>query len=370
MDKKFLIVGAGLYGAVCARELADAGHHCVVIERRNHLGGNCYTRYDAGAGCHEHVYGPHIFHTGNQVVWEYVQRFALFNHYVNRPKVRYGGRLFSFPINLMTLYQLYGVSTPEEARAKLAELRSPVKNPASMEEWCLAQVGPEIYETFIKGYTLKQWRKHPRDLPASIVQRLPIRLTFDDNYFTHPYQGIPIGGYTAIFERLLSGIEVRLGIDFLEHRDALIDQFDLVIFTGPIDAFFRYSEGILEYRSLRFERKCLDMPDYQGNAIVNYTEEDVPYTRIVEHKHFDLSFAQSKTVVTLEFPDSWEPGKVEYYPVDTERNRELLERYRRKASREVPAVTFGGRLGEYKYYDMDEVIASALNKVKSLIQTL
>ncbi|MCD6346299.1 MAG: UDP-galactopyranose mutase [Bacteroidales bacterium] len=367
MRKTFLIVGAGLYGAVCARELTDAGHRITVIEKRNHIGGNCYTEYDAQTDCHRHVYGPHIFHTDNEAVWRYMNRFVRFNHYVNRPKVFFKGKLYSFPINLFTLYQLYGVTTPQEAEAELARHSEPVKNPQNMEEWCLAEVGKEIYETFIKGYTIKQWGLHPRELPVSIIKRLPIRLTFDDNYFTHPYQGIPVGGYTSIFERLFEGVEMHTGVDFLQDRDHWIEKYDHVIYTGAIDAFFRYSQGVLGYRSLRFESECKDVTDFQGNAIINYTEEDVPYTRIVEHKHFEMNFSKQQTVITKEYPADWEVGREPFYPVDTDRNRELLAAYRKMAEPLLGKVTFGGRLGQYRYINMDQVVAAALAFIDGVI---
>lgn len=360
MVKTFLIVGAGLYGAVCARELTDAGHRVTVVEKRNHIGGNCYTEYDVQTDCHKHVYGPHIFHTGKEAVWRYMNRFVRFNHYVNRPKVFFKDKLYSFPINLFTLYQLYGVTTPQEAEAELARHRVPIENPQNMEQWCLAEVGNEIYETFIKGYTIKQWGLHPRDLPASIIKRLPIRLTFDDNYFTHPYQGIPVGGYTAIFEKMFEGVEVQTGVDFLQDRDHWIEKYDHVIYTGAIDAFFRYSQGVLGYRSLRFESERKDVADFQGNAIINYTEEDVPYTRIVEHKHFEMNFSKQQTVITKEYPADWEVGIEPFYPVDSDKNRELFATYRQMTESLAGKVIFGGRLGQYHYLDMDQVVATAL----------
>ena len=367
MGKTVLIVGAGLYGAVCAREFTDAGHRVMVVEKRNHIGGNCYSEYDVQTGCHRHVYGPHIFHTKNEAVWRYMNRFTRFNHYVNRPKVMFKGKLYSFPINLFTLYQLYGVVTPQAALAELEHQREPIVNPQNLEEWCLSEVGREIYEIFVKGYTIKQWGRHPRHLSASIIKRLPIRLTFDDNYFTHPFQGIPVDGYTVIFERLLDGIEVHMGVDFLQDRDRWIEEFDHVIYTGAIDAFFRYSHGVLEYRSLRFESEHKDVADYQGNAIINYTEENVPYTRIVEHKHFDMNFSESKTVITREYPVDWEEGIEEpFYPVDTDRNRELFMTYKRMADLSGK-VTFGGRLGQYQYFDMDQVVAVALDISRAFI---
>jgi UDP-galactopyranose mutase len=367
-SRKILIVGAGFYGSVCARELTSAGYQCLVIDKRNHIGGNCYSVHEPDAGCHRHVYGPHIFHTDLERVWEYVNRFARFNHFVNRLKVRHKGKLYSFPLNLFTLYQMFGVSTPAEAEACLAGKRLHCENPPNLEEWCLSQVGPELYETFIKGYTVKQWKKDPRQLPASIIQRLPVRLTFDDNYYTHPHQGIPVGGYTAMFERMLEGIEIRLNTDFLADPDGLAAGFDMVIYTGPIDAFFGYSEGVLEYRSLRFEIDRLPIKDFQGNAIVNYTEEEVPWTRIIEHKHFEMNVASPSTVITREFPADWSPGSEPYYAVDTPNSRATLARYQAKAGKLEGKVVFGGRLAEFKYYDMDQVIAAALAKSCELLK--
>lgn len=366
MSKRFLIVGSGFYGAVCARELTDAGHFCQVIEKRSHIGGNCYTREIEEAGCHEHVYGPHIFHTNSDAIWKYINRFTEFNHFSYRPRVNCGGRIFSFPINLMTLYQLWGTATPEAAAAKLQQVREPIENPSNLEEWCLAEVGREVYETFVRGYTAKQWRRDPKDLPASLIKRLPIRLTYDDNYYHDRYQGIPTEGYTRIFERLLEGVSVDLNTDFLTDRDELSRGFDHVIYTGSPDSFFGYSEGTLEYRSLKFEREILDTRDFQGVAGMNYTEESVPFTRIVEHKHFDLNFSREKTLITREYPGEWEQGKVEFYPIDTSENRAVFKRYKQLMSELEGRVTFGGRLGEYRYYDMHQVIGAALSKVKGL----
>ena len=366
--RSFLIVGAGLYGAVCAHELADAGHRVQVIEKRDHIGGNCFTRHEPEAGCHQHVYGPHIFHTNSPEIWAYINRFAEFNSYIHRGQVSHRSRIYSFPINLFTLHQVFGVTTPAEAEARLADERILISNPTCLEDWCLSQVGRELYELFIRGYTAKQWHKDPRELPASIIKRLPIRTTFDDRYFSDRYQGIPIGGYTAIFEKLLAGIPVELGVDFLADRDAWLRKFDHVIYTGPVDAFFGYSEGILEYRSLRFESQLLDCRDAQGVAIMNYTDAAVPFTRIVEHKHFDQNLAAGKTVVTTEYPADWKPGLPEFYPVNTETNQDTFHRYARLGDSTGLPVTFGGRLGEYRYYDMHQVIAAALTTVGRLIQ--
>lgn len=366
MGKRFLVVGSGFYGAVCARELTDAGYFCHVVEKRDHIGGNCYTRPIEEVGCHEHVYGPHIFHTNSQDIWRYINRFTAFNQFSYRPRVNYGGRIFSFPINLMTLNQLWGTSTPEAAAAKLREVREPIEKPANLEEWCLSEVGREVYETFVRGYTAKQWRRDPKDLPASLVKRLPIRLTYDDNYYFDRYQGIPSEGYTKIFERLLEGISIDLNVDFLKNREELSKAFDHVIFTGSPDSFFGYSEGTLEYRSLEFEREILDIPDFQGVAGVNYTDESVPFTRIVEHKHFYLNLSKNRTLITREFPGEWAPGEVEFYPVDTTQNRTVFKKYKALMTDLDGRVSFGGRLGEYRYYDMHQVIAAALTRVKAL----
>ncbi len=369
MSERFLIVGAGFFGAVCARELTDAGHRCLVLEKRDHIGGNCYTRYNIEAGCNEHVYGPHIFHTDSSQIWSYLRRFGEFNSFVNRPKVKFGDRIFSFPINLFTLYQIYGVKTPEEASQRLERSKIPIRSPENLEEWCLSQVGRELYEIFFKGYTQKQWGRDPKELPASLVRRLPIRMNFDDNYYRDRFQGIPIGGYTALFEQLLKGVPVVLGVDFLGDRDQLIRQYDHVIYSGPVDAFFDNCEGVLDYRSLRFESRILDLPDYQGNAQINFTEYQVPYTRSIEHKHFDLNFREAKTLVTREYPQEWKPGMVEFYPVATARNQRVYDSYRALQGEHSLPVTFGGRLGEYRYFDMHQVIGSALRTVRNLLGT-
>jgi UDP-galactopyranose mutase len=357
---KILVVGAGLYGAVCAHELARRGHRVRVLEKRNHIGGNCFTRFSPEAGCHEHVYGAHIFHTNSPRIWEYVNRFAAFNHYVNRVKIRHGEALYSFPINLFTLYQVFGVKTPDEARVRLQVEREDIPEPANLEEYCLSLVGRRIYELFIEGYTAKQWNHHPRELSADIIKRIPIRFSFDDNYFNDRWQGIPIGGYTAIFEKLLEGIPLELGIDFDADRDFWLSRADYVIYTGSLDSFFDYAEGPLEYRSLKFERELVDTPDFQGNAVVNYTERAVPFTRILEHKHFDLATGGEKTLITREYPDDWSPGKIPCYPVHTPETLARLERYRKQARTLDGKVHFGGRLGEFRYYDMHQVIGAAL----------
>lgn len=354
----YLIVGAGLFGSVFAQQATEAGKKCLVIEKSNHIGGNCFTREIEGI--HVHVYGPHIFHTDNEKIWKYMNRWTTFNHYVNRPKVNFKDRIYSFPINLMTLNQLWGVRTPEEAKARLELVKSKIENPKNLEEWMLSQVGKEIYETFIEGYTMKQWNRHPSKLPASIIKRLPIRLTFDDNYFNDRYQGIPIGGYTAIFEKLLAGSDVILGVDYFEDRHILDKLAKQIVYTGKLDQFFSYCLGRLEYRGLRFDTKVLDTPDFQGNAVVNYTQKDIPYTRITEHRHFDLKKDGDKTVVTWEYPDDWDETKVPYYPINDEVNNKLRDQYKDLAAQR-PDVIFGGRLASYMYYDMHQVVAAALH---------
>jgi len=359
----FIIVGSGLFGSTFAQKAHESGYRCLIIDKRDHNAGNCYTEELGGINVHK--YGPHIFHTSDEKIWNYVNRFAKFNNYVNRPKVNYAGNLYSFPINLFTLYQLFGVRTPEEASKILDEVKIHSDSPKNLEEWILSQVGEEIYRKFIYGYTKKQWGRDPKELPSSIIRRLPIRLTFDDNYFNDIYQGIPIGGYTKMIEKMQEGIEVRLGIDFFEHKEEFELQAKTIVFTGAIDEFFGYAHGPLEYRSLRFETETLDMPDYQGNAIINYTEENVPYTRICEHKHFEFGKGES-TIITREYPDSWEAGKERYYPINDEKNNLRYSEYKKMSDLIFPKYIFGGRLGQYKYYDMHQVIASAINKFNSL----
>ncbi len=358
----FLVVGCGLYGIVFARQLANAQKKVLVIEKRSHIGGNCYTEEYQNINIHK--YGPHIFHTDNKIVWDYVNRFAELNNFVNRPKVFYKDKLYSFPINLMTLHQLWQVQTPGQAEKKLKDSIVPNSNPKNMEEWAISRVGKQIYEIFIKGYTRKQWGKSPNELPANIIKRLPIRLTFDDNYYSHRYQGIPVGGYTRMFQNMLKGIEIRLETDYFEkksHWDSLANN---IIYTGKPDEYFDYKYGELEYRSLRFENKILK-GDYQGNAVINYTDEAVPYTRVIEHKHFEL-VQNENTVVTWEYPDTYDKNKIPYYPVNTDSNNKLYNKYEQEAGKEKNLI-LGGRLAQFKYLDMDQVVLAALDDSQKYI---
>ena len=360
----YLIIGSGLYGAVFAQQAKAAGKSVLVIDKRNHIAGNVYTEKVAGIDVHK--YGAHIFHTNNKEVWNYVNRFATFNRFTNSPVANYKGELYSLPFNMYTFNKMWGVVTPDEAAAKIAEQKAAagITEPKNLEEQAISLVGPDIYEKLIKGYTQKQWGRPCTELPSFIIKRLPVRLTFDNNYFNALYQGIPIGGYTRLVENLLDGIEVRLGIDYLEHKDELDVLAEKVVYTGPIDAYFGYSLGALEYRSVRFETELLDIPNFQGNAAVNYTDAEPPYPRIIEHKWFTFGKDEQgndlpKTVISREYSSEWHPGDEPYYPVNDEKNSALYAKYKALAEKE-PKVLFGGRLGEYKYYDMDAVIAAAL----------
>lgn len=354
----YLVVGAGLFGAVFARQAADAGKTVLVIDKRSHIGGNVYT--EAVEGINVHVYGAHIFHTNDRKVWDYVNRFAEFNRFTNSPVANYRGELYSLPFNMYTFNQMWGVVTPEQAEAKIREQREAagITEPKNLEEQAISLVGTDIYEKLVKGYTEKQWGRPCRELPAFIIKRLPVRLTFDNNYFNARYQGIPMGGYTRMVEQMLQGIEVRLGVDYLAQKTQLDALAEMVLYTGPVDAYFGYRLGTLEYRSVRFETEVLDMPNFQGNAAVNYTDRETPWTRIIEHKWFEFG-TQPKTVISREYSSEWKPGDEPYYPVNDEKNNALYRKYKELADRE-PGVIFGGRLGEYRYYDMDAVIASAL----------
>lgn len=360
----YLIVGAGLYGAVFAHEAAQKGKKCLVIDKRNHIAGNIYTEEIEGINVHK--YGAHIFHTNNRQVWEYVNRFAQFNRFTNSPVANYHGELYSLPFNMYTFNRMWGVVTPEEAAEKIEEQKKAagITQPQNLEEQAVSLVGTDIYEKLVKGYTEKQWGRPCSQLPAFIIKRLPVRFTFDNNYFNALYQGIPVGGYTRMVENMLQGTEVRLSINYLEQKEELDKLAEKVIYTGPIDAYFNYELGALEYRSVRFETEVLDMPNFQGNAAVNYTDRETPWTRIIEHKWFEFGKAADgselpKTVISREYSSEWHPGEEPYYPVNDEKNSNLYAEYKKLAEAEKNVV-FGGRLGEYKYYDMDAVIDSAL----------
>ena len=362
----YLIVGAGLFGAVFAREMTDAGKRCLVIDRRPHIAGNIYSRQVDGIQVHE--YGPHIFHTADGEVWRYVQRFSKFNHFRYEPVANYKGELYNLPFNMTTFHQMWGVNTPEEAMSVLNEQRSEMTGePRNLEEQAIKLVGRDIYEKLVKGYTEKQWGRPCDQLPAFIIRRLPVRMRFDNNYFDHPYQGIPVGGYTAMVQKMIAGIEVRLGVDYLEHRAELDALADSVVYTGPIDAYFDYRYGPLEYRSLRFETETLHIGNYQGVAGMNFTDTETPYTRIVEHKWFEFGQGDpDRTVITREYSAVWSPGDEPYYPINDERNQRLYEKYRELAESDVKTL-FGGRLAEYRYYDMDQVIRRALDTTAKLL---
>lgn len=361
----YLVVGSGLYGAVFAHEAVEQGKSVLVIDKRPNVGGNVYTENVEGINVHK--YGAHIFHTNNKKVWEYVNKFAEFNRFTNSPIANYKGELFSLPFNMHTYNKMWGVVTPEEALKKISEQRKEIKeSPKNLEEQAISLVGRDIYEKLIKGYTEKQWGRDCKELPAFIIKRLPVRLTFDNNYFNALYQGIPVGGYTNLIENLLKDIEVRLNVDYLEKKEELDLLAKKVIYTGPIDAYFDYKLGTLEYRSVRFEHELLDIPNYQGNAAVNYTDKETPWTRIIEHKWFEFGKDSDgnnldKTVISKEFSSEWHPGDEPYYPVNDEKNSSLYNEYKKLASLEQNVI-FGGRLGEYRYYDMDQVIEAALKK--------
>ena len=366
----YLVVGSGLYGAVFAREAKKAGKSVLVIDKRPNIAGNVYT--EDVEKIHVHKYGAHIFHTNNKKVWNYITQFAEFNRFTNSPVANYKGELYSLPFNMYTFNKMWGVVTPEEAEAKIEEQRKEITGePKNLEEQAVSLVGRDIYEKLIKGYTEKQWGRDCKDLPAFIIKRLPVRLTFDNNYFNALYQGIPIGGYTQLVEHLLEGIEVRLNTDYLEQKEELDRLAETVVYTGPIDAYFGYSLGALEYRSVRFETEVLDIPNFQGNAAVNYTDRETPWTRIIEHKWFEFGKDEQgqdlpKTVISREYSSEWKPGDEPYYPVNDEKNGALYAEYKKLADAEQNVI-FGGRLAEYRYYDMDAVIASALKKSEEVL---
>ena len=364
----YLIVGAGLFGAVFAHEAALKGKKVKVIEKRNHIAGNIYTREEEGIQVHE--YGAHIFHTSDKEIWDYVNQFAEFNRYTNSPVANYKGEIYNLPFNMNTFNKLWGVVTPAEAQAKIEEQRAVLngKTPENLEEQAISLVGTDIYEKLIKDYTEKQWGKPTTELPAFIIRRLPVRLTYDNNYFNDTYQGIPIGGYTQIVEKMLDheNIDVETNVDFFSNKEQYLKDFPKIVFTGMIDEFFDYKLGELEYRSLRFENETLDMENYQGNAVVNYTDAETPYTRIIEHKHFEFG-NQAKTIITKEHSKTWEKGDEPYYPVNNDRNNHLYKSYKKLAD-EQGNVIFGGRLGHYRYYDMHQVIGAALQCVRNELE--
>lgn len=359
----YLIVGSGLFGSVFAYEVAKRGKRVKVIEKRNHIAGNIYTEEIEGIQVHK--YGAHIFHTNNKEIWDYVNQFAEFNRFTNSPIANYKGEIFNLPFNMNTFNKLWGVVTPEEAKVKIEEQKAAahIKRPRNLEEQAISLVGTDIYEKLIKGYTEKQWGRKANELPPFIIKRLPVRFTYDNNYFNDKYQGIPIGGYTQIVKKMLSSdlIDVELETDFFNKKDEYLKQFPKIVYTGMIDQFFDYQFGTLEYRSLKFETSILDQENYQGNAVVNYTDAETPYTRIIEHKHFEFG-TQPKTIITKEYPKTWKKGDEPYYPLNDEKNNEIFKKYCKLAD-QMPNVIFGGRLGMYKYFDMHQVIAAALTAV-------
>lgn len=362
----YLIVGAGLYGLVCARLLEDIGKKCLVIEKRSHIGGNCYTENVDGINVHK--YGPHIFHTDDQEVWDFINKYTTINHFSCRPKLRHNNTIYSFPINLLTLHQVYGVLTPQEALDKIQEVTKPYKelypNPANAYEWGMQLVGPELYEIFYDGYLRKQWKKDPKDIPADVLKRQVFRLVHEDSYYNHPWQGIP--NYTLLFENLSSGVDVKLEVDYLGNKEYWDSLASKVIYTGPIDKFYDYQYGPLEYRSLIFEEERLDIPDFQGTFMMSYPQAKYDFTRIIEHKHFEFG-KQPHTIITREYPDTWTKEKEPYYPVNDSNNQQIYEKY---AALTVgnPNTTFGGRMGSYKYLNMDETIKLALQLINTYKQ--
>ena len=369
MKYDYLVVGSGLYGAIFAHEAKKYGKTVLVVEKRSNIAGNIYTENIEGINVHK--YGAHIFHTNNKEVWQYITQFAEFNRFTNSPVANYKGELYSMPFNMYTFNKMWGVVTPEEAQEKISEQRKEiVGTPKNLEEQAISLVGRDVYEKLVKGYTEKQWGRECVDLPAFIIKRLPVRFTFDNNYFNALYQGIPIGGYTKLVSKILEGIEVRLNTDYLKEKSELDKLADKIVYTGPIDAYFEYKLGHLEYRSVRFENELLDIPNFQGNAAVNYTDKETPWTRIIEHKWFEFGKDVNgndlpKTIISREYSSEWKPGNEPYYPVNDEKNSDLYEEYR-KLSVSEPKVIFGGRLGEYKYYDMDKTIESVLKVTENL----
>ncbi|MDY3548045.1 UDP-galactopyranose mutase [Riemerella anatipestifer] len=364
MKYDYLIVGAGLFGSIVAYELTKKGYRCLVIEKRDHIGGNCYTENIEGINVHK--YGAHIFHTNDKKIWDYINSFVEFNRYTNTPIAINDGKVYNLPFNMNTFHAIWGVNTPKEAKEKILQQTEKYASldPQNLEEQALKLVGEDIYNLLIKDYTEKQWGKSAKELPSFIIKRLPLRFTYDNNYFNDKYQGIPIGGYTKIFEKLLENIDLKLNTDFFEKREYFEKISDNIIYTGPIDLFFNYNKGKLEYRSLRFENEILDTDNFQGNAVVNYTSLEQPYTRIIEHKHFEFG-TQEKTYITKEYPDTWDENKEPYYPINDDKNMEIYTKYKKQAD-ELPHIIFGGRMAEYRYYDMHQIIGSALSKVEKI----
>ena len=359
MKYDYLIVGCGLYGITFARLATDAGKSCLIIDKRNHIGGNCYTENIEGINIHK--YGAHIFHTSNNYVWNFINKYAEFNNYINSPKAFSKGKLYSLPFNMNTFYEIWGTTSPKNAKS-IIESQSFKGTPKNLEEQALSLVGEDIYRLLIKEYTEKQWGKRATELPPFIIKRLPLRFTFDNNYFNDKYQGIPIGGYTKLFQKMLEGIEIKLNIDYFENKEYFNDVADKIVYTGCIDEFFDYEFGKLEYRSLKFEHQTLEMENYQGNAVINYCDYNIPYTRIIEHKHFE-KITTNKTVITYEYPENYTQYTIPYYPINIGNNQEIYKKYRDK-SKSLTNFIFGGRLSEYKYMDMHVVIESAINKFK------
>ena len=360
MKYDFIIVGSGFYGSICARELTNAGYKCVVLEKRDHIGGNCYTELKDDINIHR--YGPHIFHTSNEKIWRWINQYVRFNDFTLRPVANYKGEIYSLPFNMWTFSKLWNITHPKQAKEIIKNQGQHIIEPLNLEEQAIKFVGTDVYDKLIKGYTAKQWKKDPKDLPKEIIKRLPVRFTYDNNYFNDRYQGIPIGGYTQIFDKLLNGIEVRLNADFLSDKDYWLNQGKKIIYTGPIDRFFDYCYGGLEYKTTRFEHKLMDTDNYQGTALMTFTDIETPYTRIIEHKHFDY-VENNKTWISWEYPNDYKPEVTEpYYPVNDIINNEKYSNYK-KLAEEQPNMYFGGRLAEYKYYDMHQVIESALNMV-------
>ncbi|MBQ6218829.1 MAG: UDP-galactopyranose mutase [Methanosphaera sp.] len=358
----YLIVGAGLFGSIFAYEMNKIGKKCLIIEKRNHIGGNIYTEEKEGINVHK--YGAHIFHVDDKKIWEYINQFADFNRYTNSPVANYNGTLYNLPFNMNTFYQMWGVKTPQEAKEMIEKQKKEanISEPKNLEEQAISLVGKDIYEKLIEGYTEKQWGKKCSELPSFIIKRLPVRFTFDNNYFNDLYQGIPMGGYTRIVEKMIEGIEVKLNTDFFDDKDRWLNIADKIVFTGMIDEFYDYCYGELEYRGLEFEEEVLDMDNFQGNAVINYTDSKTPYTRIIEHKHFDNAESE-KTIITKEYPKTWSKGEEAYYPINDDKNSELFKKYKDKADKEENII-FGGRLGMYQYFDMWKVIEVTLEAVE------